>query len=165
MNPSTNISGADDQAGSVLLVLLIVVCLASIVMASLSTATIEWSVASTNASNLQAFAAAESGLEHAFVFIGDSGIDFDDYLVGDDGQKNTADDGRIFDTPVVLGDSTYSAVMTDNDDGDGDPFKDADGLVEITSTGQVGEVIERTWAEFAIDENGDLVVLSWRSEG
>ena len=67
-----------------------------------------------------------------------------DILVGADGIPNTGDDGLLgFGASVNFGGGSYSVVVADNDDGDGDDFSDSDGIAKIVSTGTMGK-IERT---------------------
>lgn len=85
----------------------------------------------------QAFYNAEAGIERAkLVLFQDSGNGLDDELLGADATANTADDGILsFGSSVSFGNGSYSVVVTDNDDGDGDLFADSDGKVIVTSTG------------------------------
>lgn len=119
---------------------------------------------------------AETGLAHAVTVVRDTlkGQPFTRLLRGSDNSINTADDGRVIGfgmssaitIPVAgraFGDGSYTAVITDDVDGDGNLLADANYRVKLrcdatTSDGGRAslEVILGTQVLPAIASNGDL---------
>lgn len=90
----------------------------------------------------QASRIAEAGIERTKMLMRETPIDT--LLLGIDGAANTSDDGvPSFGAAVNFSQGTYSVVVTDNDDGDGDPFHDSDGMINVTSTGTAADGTRR----------------------
>ena len=109
----------------------------------------------------QAFYVAEAGIQHAAnVLKAGTSNGFNDELLGADGIQDTSDDFILsFGSSVSFGDGNYAVKVTDNDDGDGDPFSDPDNKVIITSTGTVNnasKTIEAVYYYRKVDVDGAL---------
>lgn len=123
-----------DQRGSILLTMLLVMCLTTLVMSSLTVSSIEWTLANNLERESQAFSFADSGVLHALSEIESSGDDIDALLLGADGTAGTADDGQIFGSAIAIGEGGYDAYVEDNHD-DSDQSTDIDGTAFLVATG------------------------------
>jgi hypothetical protein len=135
---------SEQEAGSVLISLLLVMCLTALTFSSSIVSSIEYALANTQMRQAQALALAESGIEHSMMVITAEG-DLAALLAGADAVPGTADDGQLLGaSPVSVGTfgGSYRAVLTDNDDGDNDPAADVDGTYLLLSTGTVDGVTE-----------------------
>ena len=127
-------------------------------------------------SSARALQLAEDGLAHAVTVVRDSlkGQPFTRLLLGSDGVASTADDGRVtgfglssaISIPAAgrdFGDGRYTAMITDDNDGDGNVLSDANYRVRLrceatTSDGGKAslDVILGTQVLPAIASNGDI---------
>ena len=90
----------------------------------------------------QASRIAEAGIERTKTLL--RGTQNDALLLGIDGVANTSDDViPSFGAVVNFAQGTYSVVVTDNDDGDADPFHDSDGMINVASTGTAADGTRR----------------------
>ena len=115
----------------------------------------------------QAFYVAEAGIQHAAnVLKAGTSNGFNDELLGADGIQDTSDDFILsFGSSVSFGDGNYAVKVTDNDDGDGDPFSDPDNKVIITSTGTVNNASKTIEAVFSFQEIGVEGALAIYGDG
>src|SRR5207237_4753744 len=131
-------------------------------------------------SSARALQLAENGLAHAVTVVRDSlkGQPFTRLLRGSDNTASTADDGRVtgygmssaITIPVAgrtFGDGSYTAVMTDDNDGDGNLLADANYKVKLrcdaatTDGGRASlEVVLGTQVLPAVASNGDINITS-----
>lgn len=129
-----------DERGSVLLSLLLVMCLTALTFSSSLVGTVEYALASNSLRQAQALALAESGIEHSMLVITEADADLASLLAGADENPGSADDGLLIGASAIpLGDhgATYTAVLVDNDDGDGNLAVDSDGVYHLLATGTV----------------------------
>lgn len=134
-----------DSRGSILVSLLLVMCLMVMTFSSLIVGSVEWSLADNSLRQAQALALAESGVEHALLEITDADGDLASLLAGTDGTPGTDDDGLVLGAAaIVVGNNggTYTATLTDNDDGDGNAGVDSDGRYHLLSTGLIRGVTQ-----------------------
>jgi hypothetical protein len=98
--------------------------------------------------SMQAGYIAEAGVERAMRELKNtwnSSQDWSGVLKGADSVASTSDDGILsFGSLASLNGGGYSVVVTDNDDGDSDPFTDSDDTVVITSTGSASDGTSKT---------------------
>ncbi|KPJ66229.1 MAG: hypothetical protein AMJ45_04150 [Syntrophobacter sp. DG_60] len=128
----------NNNGAALIITMLIMIVLTVLGIAALMTSSIETKISRNQKSSIQAFYAAEAGIEHAKVTLKGSNNGFDDELLGSDGDPNTADDGILsFGSLVSFGNGTYGVKIIDNHDGDGDLFDDTDNKVVVTSTGTI----------------------------
>ncbi|MBI1928710.1 hypothetical protein HYR99_31255 [Candidatus Poribacteria bacterium] len=86
----------------------------------------------------QAFYLAEAGIMRTWQEFKNGATDLTALLTGTDGIPGTADDGVLsFGSSVSLGSGSYSVIITDNDDGDGNVYSDTDHVALVNSTGTV----------------------------
>ncbi|MBI4641556.1 MAG: hypothetical protein HY731_12730, partial [Candidatus Tectomicrobia bacterium] len=143
------------QQGSALVIVLpLILILTLLGSISLQNTLQEVRRVSQERNGLQVFYLAEAGAERArqvLAATGDSPTSWDldgwdadswtDELLGQDGRPNTADDGILYFGPVVLfNGGEYRVKIVDNDDSDGNLFKDVDDTVKIISVGKVTAV-------------------------
>jgi len=135
----------------VYLALVLAVVFAGYIVALLQTSVSETKAAKTDMSLLRATQIAEAGIEHARVFLGTQPDGFHAALLGcngtPDGEGDDSDDGVLDfdgdgqgDSIVAYANGTYSVRVTDNTDGDGDPYTDSDNELLVTSFGRYGKV-------------------------
>lgn len=102
-----------------------------------------------NTQEIKALNLADAGLEKAIYQLKNTS-DWSLLLKGPDEESETADDGTFSGSSANLGEGTYSAVITDNDDADSDLFDDQDNSVIVRSTGTVGNVQKEIESEVTI---------------
>lgn len=158
-----------DCRGSILISLLLVMCLSVLTFSSMIVGSVEWSLANNGLRQAQALALAESGIEHAMLEITEADGDLADLLAGTDGMPGTSDDGLIIGASAIsIGDGggSYTAVLTDNDDGDSDTSVDVDGRYHLLATGTIRGVTQtvRVVLDVADGDGGGLVAVEWREE-
>jgi type IV pilus assembly protein PilX len=142
-----------DENGAVLIVALMMLCLLTIISTAVSkTTSIEIMISGADKDKKETFYAAEAGVDHikalmASIFKNRNNLklaqgqipDWDFALNGSEPGVNaagtTADTGARWITNAPCGGYvTYSVVVWDNDDGDGDPTKDVDQIIFIRAT-------------------------------
>jgi hypothetical protein len=84
--------------------------------------------------SLQAFYIAETGIQRALVALGEEGHNWGNLLRGEDGIGGTGDDGLLF-SDESFGEGNYRAIVTDDNDGDSDPYTDTNNIVLVTVEG------------------------------
>lgn len=156
-----------DCRGSILISLLLVMCLSVLTFSSMIVGSVEWSLANNGLRRVQALALAESGIEHAMLEITQADGDLAGLLAGTDGEPGTSDDGLIIGASAIsVGDrgGSYTAVLTDNDDGDNDTSTDVDGRYHLLATGTIRGVTQTVRVVLDVASGGDLVAVEWREE-
>ncbi|MFN3532312.1 MAG: pilus assembly PilX N-terminal domain-containing protein [Candidatus Brocadia sp.] len=128
-----------DEKGIILIVVLALIAILSLVgTTAVITTTTDIKISSNYKTGVQAFYAAEAGVERAKNVLKASTNGFNDELLGNDGIQETSDDGILsFGGSSSFGNGSYAVRITDNDDGDGDLFYDSDNIVVITGTGAI----------------------------
>ncbi len=103
--------------------------------AALTMTDLEIKISANDKSAKEAFYIAEAGIEHAWAILRTAS--FDEVLKGLDEDRDTIDDNGIlrFGASVPFAQGAYEVRVTDNDDGDEDPWNDSDGSLIVTSTG------------------------------
>lgn len=148
-------------------VIFIVSILLTLTGASLLFSQMDLKITSNFKTGTSAFHIADAGIESAKAEM--SGKSFNSVLAGADGNKNNTSDNGIlsFGASVSFNGGTYEVRVTDNDDGDGDPWKDADGKVYITSTGKFGgstRVVKVLVSRANLDFNAAITVIDEKCE-
>lgn len=123
------------ERGSIIVALLLIMCLSAVVLSSMVVAGVEHELSTNTFTEAQAFAFADSGIEHAMHRLRQPRADVAGMLLGTDGKAGTDDDGQLFGKPIIVGDGGYMVQIIDNDDGDGNLLSDTDGILQIVSTG------------------------------
>lgn len=127
-----------NTTGAVLIAaLLLTVALAALGLAMITTTTLESLSGGNHRGAIEALYIAEAGAERAIAVLR-TGVanGWDNELRGPDNVANTSDDGILtFGVSAAFNGGNYRVRVTDNDDGDGNLFTDADRTVLITSTG------------------------------
>ncbi len=130
--------GRADYGNTILFVMVLISVMALLGNAITNRVLLESHDTFRNLHRIQAFYLAEAGIENARYDM--TGQDLSSLLKGPDGLPNTADDGTLsFGGTVAIGNGSCTIIASDNNDGDGDPFNDSDGLIDLTSTGNVSE--------------------------
>ncbi len=141
----TRLRARTDCRGSILISLLLVMCLTVLTFSSMIVGSVEWSLANNSLRQAQALALAESGIEHAMLEITAAEGDLAGLLAGTDGTAGTTDDGLVIGASAIAigaAGGSYTAVLTDNDDGDSDTSVDADGRYHLLATGAIRGVTQ-----------------------
>ncbi|MFQ5597026.1 MAG: pilus assembly PilX N-terminal domain-containing protein [Nitrospiria bacterium] len=124
------------ESGIALVITLLSMALLSLLgTAALTLTEIETKISANDKVAKEALYIAEAGIEHAWAVL--KTASFDDILEGPDKSKsNAADNGILpFGSKVSFGQGAYDVKVTDNKDGDSDPWNDADGRIILTSIG------------------------------
>lgn len=163
-------------SGGILLTVLAAVSLVALALSAVVVGSVD-RARPGNTYSAQAFALAEVGATSAFHQLR-QGPGVNAALRGPDGVAGTSDDG-LFRKPepghLAVGNLVVRAL--DNDDGDGDPAHDSDGVVYIYSSGWRGDVERRVRLTLAVSRSGKpgspvvrgtnaewLRILEWRAE-
>lgn len=128
------------KGAALIIALLIMAVLALIGQAALMTSFIETKISGNIKTSRKAFYTAEAGLDVGRLALRrsfDRNNGWANHLGREPGIGAILNDanGGIYDRRVGMGNQKYSVYIRDNDDGDGDPARDLDNAVILTSIG------------------------------